>query len=130
MPWPEVFHPTQYLPEFIFTDGSCKHPEAVETSWASFAVVYPHMDLTQLAITHQTDAHCLLHHAFTTAAVGHVQGRQNVPRAELTASVVAQEMRTNSILVTDSQYVIDSHELIKATPEIRMLHKKTNFDLA
>ena len=129
MPWPEVFHPTHYLPEFIFTDGSCKHPEAVETRWASFAVVYPHMDLTQLAITHQTDAHWLLHHAFTTAAVGHVQGRQNVPRAELTASDVAQEMRTNAILVTDSQYVIDSHELIKATPEIRMLHKKTNFDL-
>ena len=48
MPEPETFTPSGFQPRWIFTDGSSKFPFAVATRWASYAVVFPHLDLTRL----------------------------------------------------------------------------------
>jgi hypothetical protein len=98
----------------------------MDTRWATFAVVIPHLSLHQIPKDRLTDVPWLLDHAFTTAAVSHVSGHQNVPRAELAAAVVAQELNSQATLVTDSQYVIDCHNLIARTPDVRQLHKKHN----
>jgi ribonuclease HI len=128
LPEPQVFKPN-FSPHWIFTDGSSKHPTDIDTRWASFAVVFPHMDLATLSMSQLRNPAWLLEHAFTTAAVSHVKGRQTMPRAELMAAVLAQELEHQRTVVTDSQYVIDAHHKVREAIDIKLLHTHANYDL-
>lgn len=119
----------QYVPQFIFTDGSCKMPADARHRWASYAVVTTPCDITQIPQDKWNDAHWLLQHKFDTLAVSHVTGTQNVSRAELAAATIAQEAEMQVPVVTDSQYVLFSHQVVENTQHVWKLHKKRNFDL-
>eukprot|EP00435_Cladocopium_sp_Y103_P067838 s63_g30.t1 len=127
-PWPDVFQPPT-TPKWFLTDGSCSLPTHAETRWASFAVVYPHVALESLSHAQLQDLPWLLDNAFSVATASHVRGPQTMPRAELSAAVLAQELGCEVPIVSDSQYAIDCHELIMNTPDAISLHKHTNYDL-
>ena len=129
MPPPQIFQPPFGFVDFIYTDGSCKHPKEIETRMATYAVVYPHVSLHALPTSKLTDIPWLLDHAFTTVAVSHVQGIQTVDRAELTAAVLSHELKKSAVVVTDSQYVVDCHLLVMNNRDVRTLHKRPNYDL-
>ena len=67
LPEPQVFKPN-FSPHWIFTDGSSKHPTDIDTRWASFAVVFPHMDLATLSMSQLRNPAWLLEHAFTSSS--------------------------------------------------------------
>ena len=129
MPLPQIFQPPFGFVDFIYTDGSCKHPKDIETRMATYAVVYSHVSLHALPTSKLTDIPWLLDHAFTTVAVSHVQGIQTVDRAELTAAVLSHELKKTAVIVTDSQYVVDCHLLVMNHRDVRTLHKRPNYDL-
>ena len=121
--------PLPYTPRFLFTDGSCKMPANPNHRWASYAVVATPYDLSQVPCERLNDASWLLQNTFDTVAVSHVTGLQTIPRAELMAATLAQEMQLQVPVVTDSQYVMYVHHLIEQTPYVWKLAKKKNFEL-
>eukprot|EP00435_Cladocopium_sp_Y103_P010442 s2088_g2.t1 len=121
--------PLPYPPKYIFTDGSCKLPADPAHRWASYAIVTTQYDIAQLPPDRLNDAPWLLGNCFDTIAASHVTGPQTIPRAELFGATLAQEMGLQVPIVTDSQYVVFSHQLVTSTPHVWKLAKKKNFDL-
>ena len=107
-----VVHCPVVKPPYLFTDGSCSLPGDCIHRWASFAIVAPALDLTSLPLHVLKDTTWLLHNAFDTLATSHVTGNQTISRAELQASVLAQELELEVPVVSDSQYVISSHRVV------------------
>ena len=118
-----------YKPAYLFTDGACSKATDVEHRWASYAILATEMDLRKLSLNELRNTEWLLHNVFDTISVSHVTGPQNVPRAELQAAVLAQELQFQVPVVTDSKYVVDTHHLVEITEDVRSLHKRKSYDL-
>eukprot|EP00438_Fugacium_kawagutii_P013133 Skav233637 [mRNA] locus=scaffold2779:180403:185637:- [translate_table: standard] len=116
------------IPECFFTDGTCLFPTDSRHRRAGYAILAPKGPLEALADIQTFDLATLNQH-FDTIALGHQRGSQTVDRSELEAAITAHEFESGSPVVTDSQYVVDTGNLIRATPHLRMLHKKPHFDL-
>eukprot|EP00438_Fugacium_kawagutii_P034690 Skav231161 [mRNA] locus=scaffold3252:246141:246872:+ [translate_table: standard] len=120
--------PLARIPECFFTDGTCLFPTDSRHRRAGFAIIAPKGSLSTLEDLQTFDLDTLNHY-FDTIALGHQRGSQTVDRSELDAAVTAHELESGSPVITDSQYVIDAEKLIRATPTLKMLHKKSHYDL-
>ena len=132
--WFSMPDPTLALPGFamsspIYTDGTCQMPEDPKHRFACFAAVcvnpgpWSSHDLLKLTAEERLST------AFHTIVVSTLPGRQTIARAELYIVVLLFEHRVQGPIVTDSQYVINCHQLILQTTDWRHLHMKPNFDL-
>eukprot|EP00438_Fugacium_kawagutii_P034154 Skav226362 [mRNA] locus=scaffold290:35852:41140:- [translate_table: standard] len=117
-----------FIPECFFTDGTCLFPTDSRHRRAGFSILAPKGSLATIADLQTFDLDTLNRY-FDTIALGHQRGSQTVDRSELDAAVTAHEMELGSPVITDSQYVIDAEKLIRATPTLQMLHKKSHYDL-
>eukprot|EP00438_Fugacium_kawagutii_P031354 Skav216000 [mRNA] locus=scaffold833:30904:36484:- [translate_table: standard] len=112
----------------VFTDGSCLHPNSVDHRIAAYSIVTATVSDQQLFSHRGAPVDWLVQNCYTVHAVALVTGRQTINRAELTAAVLAFEHGI-SVLVTDSQFVMQQIDLIQHTLDWRVLHKHKHFDL-
>ena len=107
----------------IFTDGSAAPPDIPSLRKAAFAIVYLpwEAESNPQRIVEDFLHQQIVPQAFCTVGIARTQGMQTIPRSELQAAVeVVLHIRMAEI-VTDSQYVLDSVEKIRAgmtSPEL------------
>eukprot|EP00438_Fugacium_kawagutii_P006260 Skav225533 [mRNA] locus=scaffold144:568552:573362:- [translate_table: standard] len=112
-------------PTSIFTDAACSQPAATVGRLVTYSIVILRPDRPSVPPRGPAD----LDQYCDTLAVAHVTGSQTVPRGELLASVKAHEAGIRAVVVTDSDYVIKSHQAVRSEPTLARLCNKTNFDL-
>ena len=129
-PSPDCDIPSDLDPDqVIYTDGSCREPDLPQHRWAGFSMVVakcPESNI--LGNLHLGNSH-LLNQCYFTIAVGHCQGRQSIPRAELLALVTLWENHIHNPVGTDSAYVLHIAQLLQHLSDVRILHKHGNYDL-
>ena len=105
-------------PVTIYTDGSCQHPQSVEASFASYAII---ADLAtsdeqrrEQAIRYQSSG--LEPDTLITIATGRLPGRQSIHRAETLAITLVCESFNSCAIFVDSQAAITAHYIAKTAP--------------
>ena len=111
LPSPELDLTRLTLNSVVFTDGSCSHPVNPRFRVSSYA-----------AVTAMEDG-------YATIAVSHCQGRQTIPRAELSAVVLVDSHANVAAIVTDSAYVLQVRQKLQRVTDIRTMHLEKNYDL-
>eukprot|EP00438_Fugacium_kawagutii_P028750 Skav229650 [mRNA] locus=scaffold649:387537:390158:- [translate_table: standard] len=128
-PEPSLKLPDEFVPQYVYTDGSCHQGADPATSYATFAAVCPIVAADQLLQWSHLPAGEFLHRGYATLGVGHVTGEANIPRAELQIAVMIHELGIETVVVTDSAYVISVHDKVTTLPSVLHLHLDPNFDL-
>ena len=119
-----------FIPQ-IFTDGTCARPEDSQFRRTAFAAVFhPVTTFTQRA--RQMQYFSQTQHfpdTFQVLFASEGQGVQSIPRAELLAIFHLLPLNLRCDVHTDSQYVLDTWNLLQHTLDISLLHKFANYDL-
>ena len=115
----------------MFSDGSCRNPTHPNFRRASYAVVY-HPAVTPATcsgIVKQFQHTQKLPDTFQVFTTGPCSDFQSIPRAELLAAMVLMVQGLNTILYTDSQYVIDVCSRLGYVLDIAQIQTWANFDI-
>ena len=112
--WPELTDPSEQ--DLIFTDGSCKFPELPHARSATYAIV---------KVTGDGRAP----DDFQILGSAECRGKQSINRAELIALQEVACTIAAGTVVTDSQYGLSVVHRCLATPDVRLLHRMSNYDI-
>ena len=115
----------------IFSDGSCRNPKHPDFRRASFSLVYhPAVTLETCAGIVDQFQHCQkVPRSFQVFTTGPCSNFQSIPRAELLAAMVLMLQGLNTILYTDSQYVVDICARLGYVLDIAQTQTWANFDI-
>ena len=119
-----------HTPSF-YLDGTCDHPDLPEYRRTAYAVIYQrpvneeekHRAIREYRTNRRMPEH------FAVLMVGEVRGSQTIDRAELTATIQVANLGIPANIFSDSQYVLDTVQKLRAVRRIHDLHKLPNFDL-
>ena len=118
-------------PLILYTDGSCQHPQSVETSFAAYAVI---ADLAtsdeqrrEQAIRYQTAG--LEPETLVNIATGRLPRRQSIHRAETLAITLVCESFSRCQVFVDSQAAITAHTLAQRASNTSEIEFHPELDL-
>ena len=129
MPEPELHLPELICPRMIFADGACPNPDNARPRFTANAAVCFRTDAPPLLELAKLPANELLAQGFHVISVSMLQGPQTVARAEFQIVVKLIEAGVEGPIVTDSQYILLTRDLIQTTDDWTHLHIRPNFDL-
>lgn len=118
------------VPTF-YSDGSCFNPQLPVASLASWGLILS-LDVSEgdrnFALQHCHTIEDVKSH-FLVVATDRCHGQQSIDRAELQAILYVHERYRQSIVVTDSQYALDSWTKVRETTHTSSLDFLANSDL-
>lgn len=115
----------------FFSDGSCIHPETPAISLAAWGLVWALANTPEernFVLSNSHDKQ-IVQQQFAAIGTGRCHGAQTIDRAELQAMIFLQQQLQQSILVTDSQYALDSWEKVKCASNENEFLFAANSDL-
>ena len=115
----------------MFSDGSCRNPTHPDFRRASFSLVYHSAVNFEICagIVDQFQHNQKVPRSFQVFTTGPCSDFQSIPRAELLAAMVLMLQGLNTILYTDSQYVVDICARLGYVLDIAQTQTWANFDI-